>query len=181
MTGGSDRAAHLWSRDLNKEIGVALEHPSTVSAVAFRLDRSGLLLSAAAKIVHLRSMSGDGAEGGPVIAFRLQYTNPVQCAAFTPGDDRLFVMTQSWAYYYGLSESGPVPISSRPLPGSWVGAYHWREEADSIDLSLLDTGDSLRIARMSLDPRDVPVVSGEPEDLLFEWQRRLGRRVSRDA
>lgn len=185
LTGSFDRAASLWLTDSGKQIGSEFEHPSAVSAVAFRPGSCDLLLSATAKTVHLwrmKEVQEDGKnELRPSIAFSLQYSELVRDAAFTPQGDRLLVITQAWVYYYVMEESGPVPISSRLLSGPWIGAFHWRDEPDSLDLCLLDTGDSAQVSIMSLDPPNVAALSGDPEDLLAEWQRRLGLHITADA
>jgi hypothetical protein len=62
-----------------------------------------------------------------------------------------------------------------------MGAFHWCDVPDAIDLAFFDNGDRFRVSRLWFDPPEVPPIEGDPEDLLSGWEARLGQYVDKNA
>jgi WD40 repeat protein len=185
-TGGADQSAKVWSVDTGKELGLSLEHPSAVTTIAHH-PHDDRWLSGFGKSVHLWRLqrvwrSEDSAfASDPSIIDTLHFGNRVEFVSFNRAGDGFLAVTDAWLHYFSISEDGAVPISSRLLPGTWMGALRWCGNPSLIDVALLDCRNSFRVFRLGLDLSDVPPVEGNPEDLLFEWEARLGQHVDENA
>jgi WD40 repeat protein len=185
-TGGVDGSATVWSVDSGKELGLALEHPSAVTTVAY--DSHGdMWLSGSGKTVHLWRLQrvwrleDSTFVFDPSIVYTLKFGSLVESVSFAPGGGRILVVTESWLHYFSIDEDGALPITSRLLPGAWMGAFRWCDVPDAIDLASLDTGDRFRVSHLWFDPPEVPPVEGDLEDLLAGWEARLGQYVDENA
>jgi len=189
LTGGADRSARLWSISDGSQFGSVLDLPAAVSAVAFRPGNQEHFLSCGGTTLLIWRLKKDEQETRlrdvPTLVtekvYRLQFVDSIEHAAFTPQGDHLLVFTRSWAYYYAVQKSGLIHISSHLLLGPWAGAIHWHEPPSSLELCLLDAGNSLAMQTLLLDTRSTATVAADPEQLLSEWQWRLGQLIRADC
>ncbi|HUI54789.1 MAG TPA: AAA-like domain-containing protein [Bryobacteraceae bacterium] len=183
VTGGHDRTARFWSAKDGSSLGSPLEHSSWVTSVAWSPDGLGLLVAAGDGSVCLWSIKHDASTGlsDPSLVFSLQHQASVEEVAFAPRGRCFLVATANWVYYYSMDEGTGTPISARLLPGHWTGAFHWSDSGDGVYAGLLDTGDRLVLRALDLRWPETPPIDGDPEGLLYQWQRRVGLYVDEGA
>jgi len=183
VTGGHDRTARFWLAADGSSIGSPLEHSSWVTSVAWSPDGLGLLVAAGDGSVCLWSLKYDAANGlsDPTLVFKLQHQASIEEVAFVPHGRCFLAAAARWVYYYSVDEGTGTPISARLLPGRWTGAFRWAGSGDVLDAGLLDTGDRLVLRSLDLRLPETPPIDGDPEGLLYQWQRRVGLNVDEAA
>ena len=112
--------------------------------------------------------------------FSLKFGAELIAISFAPRGERLLIATENWIYCYrwqSPQQTPPVLIASRLGIGRWSGAFRWSDADGSIELGLLDTSDTLVPTQVSLQNIEFPPVLEKPEELLAEWQIRLGLQI----
>jgi WD40 repeat protein len=169
LTGSDDRTARLWRTDTGAPVGQPLRHESTVWAVAFSPDGTLALTGSDDGTASLwRTDSGEPV-GKP-----LRHESSVTAVAFSPDGKNVLVSTQWWVHFHSISQEQMTPIASRLLAGTWIGGYRWlNDSGGSLQVAIRSTADSIRIESLRLDATEAEPITGKPDILAEEWQRKL--------
>jgi WD40 repeat protein len=166
LTGSRDGTARLWMADSGAPIGSPLQHESAVHAVAFSPDGKTVLTGSFDNTARLWM-----ADSGAPIGFPLQHESAVHAVAFSPDGKTVLTGSGGWLYLWG--RDGASITAARFLPG-WIGALHFLDPSGRrLKLAQLDTGNSVVIRSIDLDPSDSQPIQGDPRSLLSEWTKKL--------
>jgi WD40 repeat protein len=170
LTGSSDRTARLWSAQTGEAIGQPMQHDDSVLAVAFSPDGQTVLTGSTDRTGRLWSAQMGEAIGSPV-----QYDSGVRAVAFSPDGNTALVSTDRWLHVHTVTDGGLEHRTSRFLGRGWTGVHRFSDACvDCLDIAVRPTANSVALETIHLFEPDAPPIEGDPDELLEEWQRRLG-------
>lgn len=125
-------------------------------------------------------------DGAP-IGQPMRYESWVRAVAFSPDGGTVLVTTYWWLHILNVEDGSQsvqlIPILNCMLPGSnlatGVNNFHFLDPSGhQIQIAVRPTVDSVQVIPLRLDRADVTPIVGDPNQLLDEWQRRLGLRIN---
>ena len=148
-------------------MGQSLRHEDTVMAAAFSPDGT-LVLTGSGNTARLWR-TDRGAPLGPP----LRHDNLVMAVAFSPDGKHVMVATQWWVHLSTVLEETLTPTASRLLSGTWEGYRFLNESGSSLQVELRNTAETIMIESIRLDAAEAEPITGKPEVLIEEWQKKL--------
>lgn len=69
-------------------------------------------------------------------------------------------------------------IGNRLLPGTWTGGYRFVDQSGkALQVGFRSTAESVMIDTVRLDASEAQPITGKPEVLLEEWQKKLALKI----
>src|SRR5262249_42491711 len=168
--------ARLWRTDTGQPLGQPMKHGSDIQAVAFSGDGQVVLTGGGDTARLWRADTGQ-LLGQPMI-----YGARIHAVVFSPDGRKVLVATRWWLHIAQFDGAGTRALVSRLLPEEWPvhGDFHFLDaSANRVQVAVSPTADSIRIITLQLDSPDATPVQGDPQQLLIEWQRKLGLEINK--
>jgi len=176
LTGSEDGMARLWNVTSGEAHGAPMRHEDAVIAVAFSPDGTRVLTGCANGAVQLWNSTN-----GETIGLPMRHEGPVIAVSFSPDSSCVLIITHRWLYVLAVTRHGLKALNSRYIGAGWIGVHHFSDScADCLDIAVHLTADSLAIETIHLFEPDAPPIEGDPDELLEEWQQRLGLAFDAD-
>ncbi len=169
LTGSNDNTARLWNAESGEPISKPMRHESSVRAVAFSPQGRRVLTGSDDKTARLWN-----AETAAPIGEPMRHENDVRAVAFSPDGRRVLTGSQDNTARLWIAETGaPFGVLMRHENG--VRAVAFSPDGHRILTGSDDT--TARLWSIETGSDSDPIV-GDPEQLLIEWQRRLGLKIN---
>ena len=178
-TASWDSTARLWDVATGTLRANPLRHDDWVVAVAFSPDGTTLATASYDNTARL----WDVATGTPR-AKPLRHDASVRAVAFSPDGNMLVAATLWWIHASSVNNEMIAPIASRLLPGAFKGpeSFRFRDlNGRRIQIAVGDTGNTFLIPALNFDLLEAEPIQGEPEELLDEWQKKLGLKIDENG
>lgn len=126
-------------------------------------------------------------EDGKTLGQEMYYGNQVQTMAFSPDGRKIFTTTTRWLHVMKIEDDSQSvqisPIFNCLLAGSSIvsgdNKFHFLDPSgNQIQIVVRPTGDAVKVVRLRLDSAEVTPIQGDPNELLEQWQRRLGLKIN---
>lgn len=175
LTGSADRTARLWDAWSGDSLST-LRHQGDVDAVA--LSGSGRFAATGSVDNSARVWNVEEATVVDVLRLGARVTD----VAWSADESTLYVNSGNWLYRYSFTPSDAEPVAARFLPGNPVRASMQvpADCASCVRMAFFETGDSIFVETIDFDEPGGDPIEGDPEELLEEWQRKLGLRIDED-
>lgn len=151
-------------------------HGASLSAVAFSPDGKLALTGSFDRTARLWRTDNGEPVGKP-----LRHENSVTAVAFSPDGNNVLVATQWWIHLHSTSNETLTATTSRLLPGTWTNGYRWlNESGTALQIALRAAAESVSIEALRLDIPEAEPITGKPDFLAEEWQRKLALKFEAD-
>lgn len=161
----SNRAARRWVE-------------GTVLGVAFSPDGNTIATASSDKTARL----WDAKDGQPM-GMPMTHKDWVLAVAFSPDGAVLVTATDRTVYQFDIRDGVSI-TGSRRLDGAfpWSASPRFLDETgNAIQVPVLPTGNSVDIQTIHFDSSDLEPLTGDAEELLKEWQQKLGLCIDEET
>ena len=152
-----------------EDLDATYRHGGVVQGIAFSPDGKLALTGSDDRTARLWRTDTGAPVGQP-----LRHENTVWAVAFGPDGKLALTATQWWLDFSEVSTEALTPIANRLLPGTWTDGYRFlNQTGTSLQVALRTTAQSITIESLDLDAPEIGPISGKPDLLREEWQKKL--------
>lgn len=155
-----------------------MTHQETVNAVAFSPDGNTIATASSDNTARL----WDAKDGQPM-GMPMTHKDWVLAVAFSPDGAVLVTATDRTVYQFDIRDGVSI-TGSRRLDGAfpWSASPRFLDETgNAIQVPVLPTGNSVDIQTIHFDSSDLEPLTGDAEELLKEWQQKLGLCIDEET
>lgn len=178
-TGSIDKMARLWDVATGQLRGSPLKVGGWVKAVVISPD--GRTLATLSTATSGGSVQLWDVETGQTRGERIRLGSNVLAMEFSPDGSHLLSATYDGCQFRFRVDDGLKIVGSRRLNGQfpWAGQFRCVDErGERVQVPVLPVSNSLNIQTIDFtEATDLEPLNGDPEQLMREWEKKLGLRI----
>lgn len=174
----ADKAeAKLWDTQTQEPIGSPMSLNGDVASAAFSPDGKKIFIGSNDNTARLWDVDTQKPIGLP-----MPHHGQVDSVAFSPDGKKLIVAGRPWLFVYDVNFFY-IPVKIYFLSYEWTGGYKFEDKSGNIMKAAFYAMDrnSVFIKTINFDLSDIEPVTGDPDELLEEWQKRLALRFNENG